>query len=258
MTEGGVDGVTILDLTSRPPRLLDDSLGGARRRRGRHHARHHDGRHDPGRPGRRLQRRHGPRCWPGELAPLRLSAASYADQPAVTAELGLADLLDLGDPYEFDLAAPGAAGPTATGCGCRSASAPDGRPIELDLKESAQDGMGPHGLLVGATGSGKSELLRTLVLALAVTHSSEILNFVLVDFKGGATFAALDRLPHTSAVITNLGRRAVRWSTGCSTRSTASWSAGRSCCARPATTPRSATTSGPARPARRWRRCPAC
>ena len=64
--------------------------------------------------------------------------------------------------------------------------------------------MGPHGLLVGATGSGKSELLRTLVLALALTHSSEMLNFVLVDFKGGATFADLDRLPHTSAVITNL------------------------------------------------------
>src|SRR5262249_55022250 len=80
----------------------------------------------------------------------------------------------------------------------------DGRPIDLDFKESAQDGMGPHGLLVGATGSGKSELLRTLVLALAVTHSSEILNFVLIDFKGGATFAALDRLPHTSAMITNL------------------------------------------------------
>ena len=40
----------------------------------------------------------------------------------------------------------------------------DGAPVELDLKESAQDGMGPHGLLIGATGSGKSELLRTLVL----------------------------------------------------------------------------------------------
>src|SRR5213078_5671 len=38
----------------------------------------------------------------------------------------------------------------------------------------------------------------------AVTHSSETLNFVLVDFKGGATFSRLDRLPHTSAVITNL------------------------------------------------------
>ncbi|MFD0823343.1 FtsK/SpoIIIE domain-containing protein, partial [Micromonospora zhanjiangensis] len=80
----------------------------------------------------------------------------------------------------------------------------DGGAIELDLKESAQDGMGPHGLLIGATGSGKSELLRTLVLGLAATHSSELLNFVLVDFKGGATFATLDRLPHTAALITNL------------------------------------------------------
>ena len=64
--------------------------------------------------------------------------------------------------------------------------------------------MGPHGLLIGATGSGKSELLRTLVLALAVTHSPSTLNFALVDFKGGATFAQMDALPHTSAVITNL------------------------------------------------------
>ncbi|MBL7253223.1 type VII secretion protein EccCa [Paractinoplanes lichenicola] len=80
----------------------------------------------------------------------------------------------------------------------------DGEVIELDLKESAQGGMGPHGLLIGATGSGKSELLRTLVCALAATHSSEILNLVLVDFKGGATFLGMEKLPHTSAVITNL------------------------------------------------------
>ncbi|WP_145908072.1 type VII secretion protein EccCa [Kitasatospora viridis] len=84
----------------------------------------------------------------------------------------------------------------------------DGRPVDLDLKESAQGGMGPHGMLIGATGSGKSELLRTLVLALALTHSSEVLNFVLVDFKGGATFLGLDELPHTSAVITNLADEA--------------------------------------------------
>nr|WP_269810572.1 type VII secretion protein EccCa [Kineosporia rhizophila] len=80
----------------------------------------------------------------------------------------------------------------------------DGTPLELDIKEAAEGGMGPHGLLIGATGSGKSELLRTLVLALALTHSSETLNFVLVDFKGGATFLGLEQLPHTSAVITNL------------------------------------------------------
>ena len=80
----------------------------------------------------------------------------------------------------------------------------DGTPVLLDLKEAALDGMGPHGLLIGATGSGKSELLRTLVLGLATTHESAELNFVLIDFKGGATFASLDRLPHTAAVITNL------------------------------------------------------
>lgn len=81
----------------------------------------------------------------------------------------------------------------------------DGSPLVLDIKESAQQGMGPHGLIIGATGSGKSEVLRTLVLALAMTHSPEQLNFVLVDFKGGATFAGMADMPHVSAIITNLG-----------------------------------------------------
>lgn len=81
----------------------------------------------------------------------------------------------------------------------------DGCPVHLDLKESARGGDGPHGLVVGATGSGKSELLRTLVLALAVQHSPEDLGMVLVDFKGGATFAGLGDLPHVAAVVTNLG-----------------------------------------------------
>jgi S-DNA-T family DNA segregation ATPase FtsK/SpoIIIE len=81
---------------------------------------------------------------------------------------------------------------------------PEMRPVALDLKESALAGMGPHGLLVGATGSGKSELLRTLVSGLAVTHSPDLLAFVLIDFKGGASFANLGRLPHVAGVVTNL------------------------------------------------------
>ncbi|MEV0473638.1 type VII secretion protein EccCa [Streptomyces prunicolor] len=80
----------------------------------------------------------------------------------------------------------------------------NGDNLVLDLKESAQGGHGPHGLIVGATGSGKSELLRALVTGLTMRHSPEHLGFVLVDFKGGATFAGVTELPHVSGLITNL------------------------------------------------------
>ncbi len=77
-------------------------------------------------------------------------------------------------------------------------------PLLLDLKEMAMGGAGPHGLLVGATGSGKSELLRTIVTSLALTHDPQTVNFVLVDFKAGAAFADFTRLPHVAGIITNL------------------------------------------------------
>lgn len=73
---------------------------------------------------------------------------------------------------------------------------------------------GPHGLVGGTTGSGKSEFLRTLVAGLAASHDPSRLNFILIDFKGGAAFAACERLPHTIGTITNLdaglASRAVR------------------------------------------------
>jgi len=79
-----------------------------------------------------------------------------------------------------------------------------GDPVHLDLKEAAQLGMGPHGLCIGATGSGKSELLRALVFALLASHAPEKMSMLLVDFKGGATFAPFHGAPHVAGIITNL------------------------------------------------------
>ncbi|MBO0875688.1 MAG: type VII secretion protein EccCa, partial [Pseudonocardia sp.] len=118
--------------------------------------------------------------------------------------VGLPELLGMDDPAEVAVArarwrdSPKDALRVPIGVG------ENGEPVPLDLKESAQGGSGPHGLCIGATGSGKSELLRTLLLGLAATHPSEALNMVLVDFKGGATFLGMAGLPHVSAVITNL------------------------------------------------------
>lgn len=63
---------------------------------------------------------------------------------------------------------------------------------------------GPHTLIAGTTGSGKSEMLRSLVASLACGASPEHLCFVLIDFKGGSAFDACARLPHTVGLVTDL------------------------------------------------------
>ncbi|MEX1079361.1 MAG: FtsK/SpoIIIE domain-containing protein [Homoserinimonas sp.] len=69
---------------------------------------------------------------------------------------------------------------------------------------------GPHAILGGTTGTGKSELLISWVLALATTCSPTEVNFLLVDFKGGSSFAAVRRLPHTVGLITDLDQAGAR------------------------------------------------
>ncbi len=63
---------------------------------------------------------------------------------------------------------------------------------------------GPHGLVAGTTGSGKSELLQTLIASLAVGNRPDEFNFVLVDYKGGAAFKDCNHLPHTVGMVTDL------------------------------------------------------
>lgn len=80
----------------------------------------------------------------------------------------------------------------------------DGALFTVDLREAARGGDGPHSLIIGATGTGKSELLRTLLIAAAHQSSPQELALLLVDYKGGAAFSELARLPHTAGLVTNL------------------------------------------------------
>ena len=140
------------------------------------------------------------------LAPLhREAGGDQAVKSGSSKQQELVDLLGMPDVRDVELANTWTYLPERDRLRVPIGQDTNGAPLILDLKESASQGMGPHGLIIGATGSGKSEVLRTLVLSLALTHSPEQLNFVLIDFKGGATFAGMADMPHVSAIITNLG-----------------------------------------------------
>jgi S-DNA-T family DNA segregation ATPase FtsK/SpoIIIE len=116
-------------------------------------------------------------------------------------EVGLAELLSL------ELDAPRAAAVLAARWTAAGSDppvvAPIGRSADGDVVlDLAHDG--PHALVAGTTGAGKSELLRTLVTSLAVGSSPDHLTFVLVDFKGGSAFDACARLPHVTGLVTDL------------------------------------------------------
>ncbi|BCY15457.1 FtsK/SpoIIIE domain-containing protein [Actinoplanes sp. L3-i22] len=108
----------------------------------------------------------------------------------------LLDLLDADPPRADDLAARWTRQPASTsfliGAGF------DG-PVTLDLVRD-----GPHALIAGTTGAGKSELLQTLVAGLAAANRPDELTFVLVDYKGGSAFHSCVRLPHTLGMVTDL------------------------------------------------------
>ncbi|RIX31130.1 FtsK/SpoIIIE domain-containing protein [Amnibacterium setariae] len=88
--------------------------------------------------------------------------------------------------------------PAAGGLAARFLLGPDG-PLDVDLVAD-----GPHAVVGGTTGSGKSALLTAWILALAAAHPPERLVLLLVDCKGGAAFDPLVALPHVAGVVTDL------------------------------------------------------
>jgi S-DNA-T family DNA segregation ATPase FtsK/SpoIIIE len=129
------------------------------------------------------------------LAPVR-DISELARAGDIPKRVGLLDLLDLLPPtaeelerrwtdWRGDLRA-------TVGVGA------DG-PLSIDLRSE-----GPHALIAGTTGSGKSELLRTLVAAAAAAIPPNRLSFLLVDYKGGAAFAPCAALPHVVDIVSDL------------------------------------------------------
>ncbi len=82
-----------------------------------------------------------------------------------------------------------------------------GNIVYLDVHEKFH---GPHGLIAGTTGSGKSELIQTYLLSVAVSFSPLDVNFFMIDYKGGGTGNLLKSLPHCAGVISNLSGRQIK------------------------------------------------
>lgn len=82
-----------------------------------------------------------------------------------------------------------------------------GEPLMFDLKDEAEGGMGPHGLMIGMTGSGKSQTLMSILLALLTTHSADRLIVIYADFKGEAGADSFRNFPQVVAVISNMAEK---------------------------------------------------
>ncbi len=82
-----------------------------------------------------------------------------------------------------------------------------GEPFRLDLHERAH---GPHGLVAGMTGSGKSEFIISYILSMAVNFHPYEVAFILIDYKGGGMAKSFENIPHTAGVITNLDGNGIK------------------------------------------------
>ncbi|MET7764463.1 FtsK/SpoIIIE domain-containing protein [Streptomyces sp. NPDC005393] len=129
------------------------------------------------------------------LAPVRDVSRDDADSALPTAAR-LLSMLEMPDPTGVDIERIWRAGGSTTAAPIGIAA--DG-PFVLDIRRD-----GPHALVAGTTGAGKSELLQTIIASLAVVNRPDALNYVLIDYKGGSAFQDCARLPHTVGMVSDL------------------------------------------------------
>lgn len=139
------------------------------------------------------------------LAPVRVLGARLGADDGLPDAVRYLELAGLGaDPTPAAVAAGWAAQPGGRGTRALLGVGATG-PVEVDLRRD-----GPHALVAGTSGAGKSELLQALVAGLALTNAPDALNVVLVDYKGGSAFADCRDLPHCVGLVTDLDGHLVR------------------------------------------------
>ncbi len=129
------------------------------------------------------------------MAPIR-DVSDSANASALPESARLLDVLELEPPAAMAIAGRWRGGGRSTFAAIGESY--DGA-FGIDIKKD-----GPHALIAGTTGSGKSELLQTIVASLAVANRPDELTFVLIDYKGGSAFAECAQLPHTVGMVTDL------------------------------------------------------
>lgn len=129
------------------------------------------------------------------LAPIR-DVSTEDLSSSLPASSRLLDVIELDPPRAQDIVRRWSAGGRTTRAVIGESL--DG-PFSIDMRAD-----GPHGLVAGTTGSGKSELLQTIIASLAVGNRPDEFNFVLIDYKGGAAFMDCQHLPHTVGMVTDL------------------------------------------------------
>ncbi|HEY8458660.1 MAG TPA: FtsK/SpoIIIE domain-containing protein [Actinopolymorphaceae bacterium] len=133
------------------------------------------------------------------LAPVRVLGARFGGDADLPDRVRFLELAGLGpEPSADDVLRRWAAQPGGRSTQILLGADATG-PVTVDLRRD-----GPHGLVAGTSGAGKSELLQTLVAALALGNTPDALEFVLVDYKGGSAFADCADLPHCVGLVTDL------------------------------------------------------
>lgn len=133
------------------------------------------------------------------LAPIYIDEISL--ESTLTKNISLYELLGIMSAYDLDLRSRWSESEVWKSMAAPIGVVGSGEVLSLDIHET---GHGPHGLVAGTTGSGKSELLQTFILSLATRFNPHEVAFVIIDFKGGGMANQFKKLPHLCGAITNI------------------------------------------------------